>query len=140
MKKIIINSIFMLMMGFSFNGCQLTNYFNSTPKCSDDNVQSLVKDIYINMLENAKDNILLNVYMSKAPQSISSLSSIRAISFDKEVNLRECKAVANFDDDSNLDLEYSVQIAEDGNDFYVEFKEDFVEKLMTQSIMSNMMQ
>ena len=134
MKRYVIRAFSVFLIGVVFSGC----VFDSTPKCSDDNVQSLVKEIYQNMLEQSKDNILLAVYMSNAPKSIVSLSSIRAVSYDKDVNLRECKSIAHFDNGLDINLDYSVQMAENGDEFYVEFKEDFIQNVMMNSMMSIM--
>lgn len=131
----ILGLIYILAIAVSFMNLNINNLFVSTPKCSSDEVKTLVQDIYSNMINN-NDNILLQAYMAKAPKYIDSLNSIRTVSFDENVNLRECKAVANFENGSSADIEYSVQISDNNEEFYVELKKDFLQQIMMQSIMS----
>lgn len=117
----------------------MTGCFNTdAPKCSNDDVQETVKQVYENVLENAQnsDNIILAGFTKSLPTSITELSSFRAVAYDKSVKLRTCKADALFDTNQTIEISYTVQLDEEDSDqFYVELDTEFMETLMQQNIM-----
>ena len=119
----------------------LTGCFNTqAPKCSDNEVKELVKNIYAEWVFNleASDNPMLAMFLSSLPKGIDTLDSARATSYDKEIKLRKCKADVTFDNNTNATLMYTVQINEEESDnFYVELDSDSLEAIMQQSMMSN---
>ena len=132
MKRLVVKSLVVLGVVFGLNACS-----KETPKCSDEDVQVLVSNLYADMLENSAQNILLSAFLVNAPKSLDRLESVRAVSYDKEVKLRECKAVAHFENGYTADIEYTVQLSETNHDeFYVELKGDFLQQLMMNSILS----
>lgn len=117
-----------------FTGC-----LNSeAPECSDSDVKETVKSIYSEIPEKNKDNPISGMLLNALPKSITSLESIRPISYDEKVKLRTCKAQATFENGQTADLQYTVQSVESKDEqFYVEIDTGFIEGLMMQNIMKN---
>jgi hypothetical protein len=127
-------AIITLLVAMLMSGC-----FNSeAPKCSDKDVQNTVKDLYTQLLDNTSKNILLSGLVGNLPKNITEISSIRAISYDKSVKLRTCKADAQLDSNQSMQISYTVQLNEEDSDtFYVELDSSFLEGLVQKSLMKN---
>lgn len=99
-----------------FSGC----FINETPKCSHDDVYDKMLDLYT--LEQKKA-----IYPDADFPAIISLESFRTISHDDKVGRWECKAIVNFEKDISGEIEYAIQKSEDGNNFFVETENSFVD-------------
>jgi len=111
---------------------------SQAPECSDESVIETVKNIYTEIPEKNKDNPIAGMLMKTLPKSITSLDSIRPISYDENVKLRTCKAQATLENDQIIDLQYTVQSVENDTDqFYVELNTDFIEGLLMTNIMKS---
>lgn len=118
----------------------LTGCFETkAPMCSDNDVAELVEEIYAEHVEELdNDNPMSAMYIDVLPKKIIKLDSARAVRYDKEVKLRECKAVAYFDNNQTQDIEYTVQLNEqDDTQFYVELDLSFVEDLVKAGLLQN---
>lgn len=131
--KNITNVLVICLSAFSFAGC-----LNSeTPECSDDTVIDTVKEVYTEMFTKNNANPLVAGLLKTLPKTISSLDSIRPISYDENVNLRTCKAQATLANNQTVDIQYTVQSVEKENgQFYVELNTDFLQNLMMSNIMN----
>lgn len=129
-KTIIIATLF----GFFMSGC----FSVDAPKCSDEDVEDTVKEIYLDVLKNAQDpnNSFLAAFTDGLPTAITKLSTQRAIAYDENVKLRSCKADALFDNNQTIEINYTVQLDEqDSDQFYVELDTEFLSTLMQQSML-----
>lgn len=128
------NLIPLFLILFFLSGCFKTE----APKCSDQEIQESVKEVYGNINNNIQnsDNTFLSGFSQVLPHKILSLESFRAIAYDKEIKLRSCKAQATFDTNQTLELNYTVQLSEeDSNEYYVELDTVFLETLIQQNLM-----
>ncbi|MFA5232941.1 MAG: hypothetical protein WC390_00970 [Sulfurimonas sp.] len=115
------------------NGC-----FDETVKCSDEMVKETIKEIYTEQIQSGASNPLLAAMSANFPNLIS-IESIRPISYNKEVKMRECKAVMHFENETTADLSYTIQTNEDnGDDYYIELDKAFLESLIMSSMMSGL--
>ena len=131
-------SLFVIVLsGFVLSGCLQTE----APKCSDSDVTGLVEQIYAEHIEELKkDNPMAAMYVEMVPKKIVKIDSARAMRYDKEVKLRECKAVAYFENNQSSDIEYTVQLDEqDESQFYVELDLDFLEDLLKSGLWKNIL-
>ncbi|WP_457597008.1 hypothetical protein [Hydrogenimonas sp.] len=120
----------------------LTGCFKSeAPKCSDPEVVKLVEQIYAEQIaELQKNNPLAGIFLAGLPKKMVSIESARPVKYDENIQLRSCKGVAHFDDNSSANIEYTVQLDEKNkNQFYVELKMDFLEGMAQRSMMDMMM-
>ena len=116
------------------SGCLNTE----APECSDEDVVGTVKNIYAELPEKNKDNPIAGMFMKTLPKSITSLESIRPVSYEENVKLRTCKAQATLENGQTIDIQYTVQSVEnDSAQFYVELNTDFIENLMMTNIMNH---
>ena len=116
------------------SGC----FETQAPECSDEAVIETVKNIYTELPEKNKDNPIAGMFMKTLPKSITSLDSIRPISYDENIKLRTCKAQATLENQQTIDLQYTVQTMEkDPDQFYVELNTDFLEGLLMNNIMNH---
>ena len=131
MNFMIKKGLVLLGSAVLFSGC-----FNSeVAKCSDESVKELVSQIYNEQIKNNTDNPMLSIYTKMLPE-LTSLESIRAVSYKKDVNMRECKGVMHFKDGTTTDLQYSVQAdEEDSSLIYVELDTTFLQTLLMKSMM-----
>lgn len=118
----------------------LTGCINSEPpKCSDDNVKETLREIYAELFVNAQNNFLA-AFVQTLPKNIESISSIRPVAYDESVKLRSCKANVTFENNQSAAIEYTVQQDEENSEeYYVEMNTEFLEGLMQQSIMQNIL-
>ncbi len=118
-------------------------FVKKAPKCSDENVVQTVKNIYAGLPEQIKQtNPLAAAFMQNIPKEITIIQDIRPTSYDKEINLRQCKANALLDDNKTMEISivYTVQLSQENNDeYYVELDTSFLEGLMQQSIMNGLL-
>ncbi|QOP40249.1 hypothetical protein [Sulfurimonas marina] len=123
-----------VLLALFMSGC----FSDNAPKCSNEDVQDTVKQVYTNILDNAQNsnNLFLAGFTKSLPKAMVELSSFRAVAYDETVKLRSCKAEALFDTDQTMEISYTVQLDEqDSDQFYVELDTAFMETLMQQSIM-----
>lgn len=133
MSYIFKKFLFLIGVATLFAGC----FSNEVAKCSDDSVKELVGKIYSEQINGESANPMLAAISKNFP-ALSSLESIRAISYDKEVNNRGCKAVMHFEDGSTVDLSYSVQAdEEDSSNIYVELDTSFLQGLIMSAMMKS---
>ncbi|MBU1218050.1 hypothetical protein KJ870_07610 [bacterium] len=129
MNKILL-SAFVL---FSLSGC----LSSEAPKCSDEDVTNLVKDLYVQMLDNMKETPYTAMFVTALPKEMLSIDSIRPVAYDEGIKMRSCKATAKLEGDKEINIEYTIQTNEENSDeYYVELGSDFVEGLMMQNIMN----
>jgi hypothetical protein len=129
MNKILL-SAFVL---FSLSGCMNSE----PPKCSDTDVTNLVKDLYVEMIDNLQNTPLTGAFAATMPKKMLSVDSIRPVAYDEAVKMRSCKATAKLEGDKEINIEYTIQTNEENSDeYYVELGSDFVEGLMMQNIMN----
>ena len=123
------------LLAITMQGC----FSSEPPKCSDENVQETLKGVYAQLFTN-QQNILLSALMQNLPKSIDSLASIRAVAYDEKVKMRSCKADVTFENNQTASVEYSVQMdEEDSENFYVELNTEFLQALMQESMMRNIL-
>lgn len=120
---------------FLLTGC----FTKEPPKCSDDDVKETLQGIYSDLIAKSQNNFMA-MFLQALPKEIDSFSSIRPVAYDEKVKIRTCKADVTFENNQTASIEYTVQLNEEENEeFYVELKTDFLEALVQQSIMQQML-
>jgi hypothetical protein len=62
------------------------------------------------------------------------------VAYDEKVKMRSCKADVTFENNQTASVEYSVQMdEEDSENFYVELNTEFLQALMQESMMRNIL-
>jgi hypothetical protein len=108
--------------------------FTSVPKCSSDDARDVVAQI-LNEVKTDPSNL----YAALIPK-YKNIEGIRTTRYDKEINLRKCRATANFENDFSAIIEYDVYITEDKpEDFYVEISQESLQAIIQQSLMQRIM-
>jgi len=130
-------SIFYLIISMFFlTGC--LKY--EAPKCSNPDVELLVKQLYKDSLNKLTNNPMTAIFITAMPKEIKKLTYIRPTSYNKEISLRECKAEAVFDKNISAAIHYNVQLTEDQSDKYiVELDTTFMEGLMQKSLLNGLL-
>lgn len=83
---------------------------------------------------------MLVMFKDTLPDNIVAISSTRAVSYDKEIKLRHCKADVSLDNDTSSSLLYSVQVDEEDTDnFYVELDSDSLGTIAQQATMRQLL-
>ena len=124
------------VVAVSFSGC----LSSEAPKCSSDEAIESVKSLYIDMQENVKSNPYAALFASSLPKEMTSIESIRPVSYDENIKMRSCKATAKLENGSEIDIEYTIQLNEENSDeYYVELSSSFLEALMMQNMMKSIM-
>jgi len=122
----------------AFSGCS-----TDTPKCSDVRVKTKVINTYKKWkdeLNNTK-NPLFEIFLKGKIPNLLVLKNARAISYNKEIKLRECKAEAIFDNNQTWTIHYTVQNSEENpRDFYVEISKKSLDKVAKESIVESFFQ
>ena len=98
----------------------------------------MVKQLYSEIPTKSNGNIFATAFLRQLPKNMTSVTSIRAVSYDENVKLRTCKAVALLDNNESVDISYTVQSDEKkSGKFYVELNHDFIQGLMMSSMFNN---
>jgi len=125
-----INILFLLLI--SSISLSAFIFEKTPPKCSDKETINSLKKIYININKQQSK-------VTKLPKSIKSLNSIRATSYNRDIALRGCKALVKLSNDTELNMQYTVQLDETNSDnFYVEIEQSFISNLIAQSYLKNL--
>ncbi len=130
--------VLMGVLALGMSGCMETK---EVPSCADVQVEKMLKEIYAKHIkETGSANIIAQMFLASVPKQILKLDSARAVAYDDKIMLRSCKAEATLEGNVTTAIEYSVQLDEKNKEqMYVELKLDFLEGLMQQGMMNQLM-
>lgn len=86
--------------------------FATAPKCSDPEVIELIKKTYKSKYITELKNNFPKFDKSDFPESVEAIFNIRTMSYDKDIELRTCIAIAKFDNEMQVNMSYTVQLDE----------------------------